>query len=503
MPLDFPNGPSVGMIYSGPNAVIWRWDGAKWVNASSGAGAITPPPPGGGGGITVSGLTTVANVAALRAGTAATLGGGPILLAGWHNAGDDGGGVYIIGNADTDNGGTLINDADGRTWALALNGSPISVTQFGAIADSIFDSTDACQRADTWSRANGSYPVRFVPGIRVRQLVIYTGSNWIGSGRAQAVAGQVTVTDPDIKQLSGFNGLDVIYGHNTAANMGQSGSAVTDYVDGYALRDLTIDGNWNAGAGNTGGGGLWIFGCKPIMENVYITNCATYGMYTGWTSSDPAGICPGFDAFTMEGYFNNVLIDTCGEHGWWMDGPHDSIVYGMRIVDASRSRDNNFDGLFIDSNGGGILMHGSHIWTRHSTSGSATVRTRYAVNCDGGPGFFHGCYFEGAYTAPMRVTGYVTADGCNWGGAANGTGIQLEGSGNRLNGSAGDPAVGAPAMWGVMFTGSAGSCQDNSLDLQCNSCENGTVYFTPGVSGGGNVVRIRSILAGNDTYGGT
>ena len=42
MPLDFPNSPTNGQTYTGPNNVVWQWDGSKWV---SGYGASTAYAP--------------------------------------------------------------------------------------------------------------------------------------------------------------------------------------------------------------------------------------------------------------------------------------------------------------------------------------------------------------------------------------------------------------------------------------------------------------------------
>lgn len=42
MPLDFPNSPTVNQTYTGPNNVVWQWDGSKWV---SGYGASTAYAP--------------------------------------------------------------------------------------------------------------------------------------------------------------------------------------------------------------------------------------------------------------------------------------------------------------------------------------------------------------------------------------------------------------------------------------------------------------------------
>ena len=42
MPLDFPASPITGATYTGPNNVIWVWDGAKWVNGTQIGTAYAP-----------------------------------------------------------------------------------------------------------------------------------------------------------------------------------------------------------------------------------------------------------------------------------------------------------------------------------------------------------------------------------------------------------------------------------------------------------------------------
>jgi hypothetical protein len=34
MALDFPSAPTTGQTYTGPNGIIWSWDGSKWVNGT-------------------------------------------------------------------------------------------------------------------------------------------------------------------------------------------------------------------------------------------------------------------------------------------------------------------------------------------------------------------------------------------------------------------------------------------------------------------------------------
>ena len=42
MPLDFPNSPTNGQTYTGPNNVMWQWDGTKWVAGFGTAAAYAP-----------------------------------------------------------------------------------------------------------------------------------------------------------------------------------------------------------------------------------------------------------------------------------------------------------------------------------------------------------------------------------------------------------------------------------------------------------------------------
>jgi hypothetical protein len=41
-PLDFPSSPSNGQTCNGPGGVVWSWDGAKWVNGSTGVATAVP-----------------------------------------------------------------------------------------------------------------------------------------------------------------------------------------------------------------------------------------------------------------------------------------------------------------------------------------------------------------------------------------------------------------------------------------------------------------------------
>lgn len=445
-------------------------------------------------------LGSAPTIAALRAATTSTLIQNYVVVQQYYAGVYDDARLYSYWAGDSssaDNGGTVIIDASGRRWHLVLDGNPVTVKAFGARVNGTNDDTTFCQNADTWSRANNNYPIRFPAGITMAsQLVVYSGSVWEGVGRAGAIAGQVGTYASKIMQLPGLHNVDLIKGNNSDANWGQG--TVTNYVDGYTLRNLTIDGNWQGG-GNSGGDGISIFGCKPIMENIFVTNCANNGIHTGWTSQDPPGICPGFDAWTMEGYFNNIQIDTCGQRGWWHDGPHDSIHFGVRIVDASRSANNTYDSLYADANSNGGLWFGSHFWCRHSSSGTATVRPQYGANLKAAPHFFNGCYFEGAYTPVGLGSSSTFDDGCVFLGAFGGTTIEVDGGTNRIRGSIWPIANGGTAATGILLNGS--NAVNNDIDVQCIGQEAANISFNG--SGGGNKIRMQCFNSTGVTYFGT
>lgn len=458
-------------------------------------------------------IILLANVAALRAGTSTTITQNVAFVEGYYSAGDQGGGIYVLGASSTDNGGTIINDGSARSWYLQLYGEPVSIKHFGARVDGSTNDTNACQAADTWSRANGSYPVLFPAGIcMVNQLVVSTGSNWIGTGRSSSAAGAVSSVGSEIRQIIGSN-TDLIYGNNSNANWGVTAATLQSsgnvYVDGYSLRNLTLNGNWNGGSGgNTVGSGLAVFGSKPILENVYITNCAYYGMRTGWVVSDIHSYPPqppGFDLWAMEGIFFNVTIDHVGQYGWYNAGPHDSVAIKVFIIDASAAANGQYDAEHMDVGSGGTTHIGCHYWSRHSTGGTPATRTAYALNIASGPGFFHNCYFEGAYT-PMRIASAGNRlTECFWQGAWSNQSIFLDAGAqiNQINGTISSPAANnTNTVFGVVFGGSP-TISDNNINLQILNNTAGVMYFNPGGNTGYNTIKIKAYAASTATYGGT
>jgi hypothetical protein len=86
--------------------------------------------------------TTVLNRAALNAATAATLPAYPIEMLGFTTNGDGGGGQFTIGpTVGSGNGGTILNDASGRSWYRLISGTTYNVKWFGCQCDGVTNDT--------------------------------------------------------------------------------------------------------------------------------------------------------------------------------------------------------------------------------------------------------------------------------------------------------------------------------------------------------------------------
>lgn len=423
-------------------------------------------------------MNSVLNISAFRALTTAYA---IIYLQGYTAINDGGEGFFQYIPTDTssaDNGGTIIVDAAGHRYHRAEAGN-VNVKWFGAKGDGSNNDTTAIQAADTYARTFGGSV--FLPGgtYMVSQLVLYTGSNWRGVGRNATT----------IKQIIGSN-TDLIYGNNSNANWGNA--SPTLIVNGFELQEITLNGNWNAGAGNTSGSGIAAYCARPILRDIFITNCAQYGMRTEYTDSSAGGD----DTFTMEGFLENVRIDTVGMHGWWNNGPHDTITIGLNIVDASQAATNNYDAFLYDQKSGGRNV-AIHAWNR-----SSSARHRYALNLQPGSGheFTGGCNFEGAYSANVCILtqGCVFDSSTAYYAAWNGLNIYLGliATGNTIKGSVFAPGGGRPSSVGIWLGNNSGDwIADNYIDLVCSEQENSNIYFSP-YDSGSNKIRM---LAWNTT----
>lgn len=363
----------------------------------------------------------------------------------------------------------------------------VSVKDFGAVGNGVADDTAAIAAADVYARSIGA-KLYFPAGTyMVSQLVLYTNSNWFGDGRDATI----------IKQIVGSN-TDLLYGVNSNSCWGVT--TPTDFAVGFTLRNLTLDGNRSGG--NTAGSGLAAFVARPIMENVFIKNCAEHGMRTEYVDAAFGGI----DTWAMEGHFSNVRIDTVGKHGWWNNGPHDSVDVNTIVIDASQAAANTYSGFYFGTRSNGRHV-AAHAWTR-----STSVRAKAALEIlsgTSGHDFVGGCNFEGGYTANVIMAGTQ----CNFDSttryyaAWNGLNILLTGPGctiNTIMGKLTDPGAGRPACIGIQIGSAVGDfVAHNLIDVFCSTQESTNIAWNANNTGGNNQVRVKAYNTTTATYTGT
>ena len=145
----------------------------------------------------------VPTIAALRAATTTQITSASCLVGGYATAGDGGEGVFMLAANDvtsTDNGGTIIVDANGRRWYRGAGQIATSVKWFGATGNGSTDDTAAIQACLT---ASANRMVYFPPGnYHYTALSLPTGCGIRGSGvqatflTCTATNGTITVLGP-------------------------------------------------------------------------------------------------------------------------------------------------------------------------------------------------------------------------------------------------------------------------------------------------------------------
>lgn len=364
-----------------------------------------------------------------------------------------------------------------RTGARPIN---VNVTEppYGAAGDGRRDDRAAIQSAIDAVAAAGGGCVHFPAGTYI------IGAEPSGPGGLQ-LKSRVTLRGEAprasvLKLRDGAN-RSVVYGPaNVDALWGSDSEAGLEY---WSLVNIEIDGNR---AANRSGNGVWIYGYKPFVENLFIGNVAEHAWHTEWGTGGPK--------FGMEGIINSVHIDTCGKHGFWFGGPHDSVLTNVFVIDASQSVRNGFDSFHVDRSAGArfVTCHG---WTRWNAA-----RPRYALHDRSGANEFIGCHFEGAFSANVYAAGQgSTFDACKFFAAANGRNVVIKATEIVMKARLGHPLDGAPASKGVVLGESekdwVAACD---IDVFVVAQAGGAIDFTH--SSGDNSVRVRGFQRSGVPY---
>jgi hypothetical protein len=325
---------------------------------------------------------------------------------------------------------------------------------FGAIPDGTTDNTTAIQNATT--AAIAAHGCVYFPGATLPYLTgQITGASlacWLGDA-------------PNLTIIKLKNGANT--GIFTAGTTGTEAADVT-------VANLTLDGNR---ANNTGGITLNVYGPRPRFQNININNSGGIGITTSLNTSD------GDLTDSIEGFFENIRLDSISQTGWDCHGPNDSYFGKIAIFDAGIATDNTYYAFRANAAGGTTTLCNGRFIDYHSFSRDGTTNTPISTQIDTtGNNFVHS-HFESGHT-PLVVAGANNRiDGAAYG--TRGTfAASVTGSGNILDLEVGLNAASANPNYKCLNL--AGSL--NIIRLTSGICNNGIIDFTS--DGGLNQITI-------------
>lgn len=359
------------------NARAQLLEAVQWINAAE-------TDANGSGADKIAGtVRAVATIAALRA--VGSTGRPYVQVAGYHAAGDGGGGLYRLDAADTttaDNGGTVIVSSAGGRWKLCHQGV-VSVRQFGARGDDSTDDTAAINAAlanvyDLYI-PEGVYRVSSALNFTAQNLTRFAGRKIRGAGLGDANSG-ASGTHGSVIRITGTN--DAFY--------------CTDTLPYFSIEDLSIVG------GSTSGRGIYCTGtCAETEINnvgIYVGKQAVYMPSVGATYGNAFSLnLRGVQASS----YTTSAIELAGGPGTNLFGcyahnfPSTAGTAGFRIY-----KEANLYGCNSVDAGGTALLAGQ--WT---TAGDA-ANTEYHINVFGGNfEAFSKCGIELRYQGLARING--------------------------------------------------------------------------------------------------
>ena len=186
----------------------------------------------------------------------------------------------------------------------------------------------------------------------VTGLIKKSGTIWQGSGREGC----------QIKLASGAN-ADVIQGYQFST---LTGGGSQNGISGFAINDMTIDGNGSNQTG-TSFGGRW-YGYDFTLQNVTFTNAFSDGLWTEWAYGGTFAY--GNKTSSLES--NYIGVKCCFNGGWGHHnrGPHDSTAFGCIWFDNNQAYSATPSSSIAAGSNGGTL---SNIATWGATYGGNGV----------------------------------------------------------------------------------------------------------------------------------
>jgi hypothetical protein len=258
--------------------------------------------------------------------------------------------------------GDVLPVVDISDTSMAASGTTKKITLAnllpGAVLSPSGDTSGVADTAAVTAAEALGGTVFFGPGtFWVTGLVKQAGTIWQGTGRNLTT----------IMLASGAN-ADVVKGANFST-LTCTGSAAG--IGGWAIRDLTIDGNKANQSGVSNG--LRVYAYDYSMTDVTIRNCLTEGFYSEWSaqSGGPAGA----DS-SMEARIYGVKVYGCGAAGWHDRGPHDSRTWDLTIY----GNGSGFPGYWAEGVPATTVAAGSNGVAVSTFAGAGTLNVASTLN---------------------------------------------------------------------------------------------------------------------------
>ncbi|ENN86088.1 hypothetical protein RHSP_82554 [Rhizobium freirei PRF 81] len=409
----------------------------------------------------------------------------------------------IVGGPATSNVGDLACWANGTgsllTGCQYLNGLPNAVSRtitsrlqdvkdagdWGVSTANADNSTQLNQAISDISAAGGG-TLRLPNGVVFAQNVVIKNGVYLRGGGMNTTF---------IKQKNGANASTVIADGNGSLFGTIPANPIGQGTHDFGLFDLTIDGNMANNTTTAGNSCFSFWGYREIIQNVGIDNCPGTAWKSEWTDANTA----------MEGYVNNLTIDTCSYDGMDFGGPHDSRHSNIIVKDCGRAASNTYSGVRTYGAAGGANSFAEwsnlHPWV--STLPAAGYK--YALFVDtGGTGNFIQSQFEGAISNAVRLQGYAGGTVINDSmifAIATGPLISICSAQNLItNVNLSNTLQASPV--GVVFDNS-GACNpsSNTISMVENNLTGGAINFAQ--SGGLNQVSVRGYQSSGSAVLGT
>ena len=327
----------------------------------------------------LGGIPVLASMAALISSNATTLPGSICQVEGYYNYNDDGNGLFILGQTASQNGGTIINDASGRSWYRVCLLSDLNVRWFGARGNSTADDTASIQAAISLT-TNGS-KIYFPPGNYLISSALAVGGSGItlmGSGKNSTYITSNNASNPCISITNGSNNINVVsmtLMHSGTPISGGDGIASLGIIDQSSIIDVNAKGNFCGFHLSSTGYGL-IQNCTAqsnyshgfyLASNANVASGGGLQWYLSECISQTNNGCGFFVQATVSGPANVTTGDFSGcrtfantGYGFYALGLPSVPVESVRIFRCFFGQDGN-DEILLDTYGYGHAIRDSYL----------------------------------------------------------------------------------------------------------------------------------------------